>query len=165
MKVSSLLVLLFNTASLPSLALPHDCRCTYGEKCWPNAVEFAQLALRISQPFVYPVPPASVCYPPAGVLSGDCATVQLNQFNATWRVQQSGAAQWPNYQAYTLPNGTISACYANTTLGFPCEQGSIPVVGVDAHSTSDIQAAVKFAAKYNLRLVIKNTGQVRISAT
>jgi len=55
-------------------------------------------------------------------------------------------------------NGTLEACFLNTTLGFPCSQGSVSVVGVDARSPEDIQAAVNFAAKYNLRLVIKNTG-------
>jgi hypothetical protein len=46
----------------------------------------------------------------------------------------------------------------NTTLGVPCEQGSVPIVGVDARSVGDIQAAVKFAVEHNLRLVVKNTG-------
>lgn len=55
-------------------------------------------------------------------------------------------------------NGSISACYTNTTLGVPCTQGSVPVIGVDARSASDIQAAVKFAVKHNLRLAVKNTG-------
>jgi hypothetical protein len=45
-----------------------------------------------------------------------------------------------------------------TTLGVPCTQGSVPVIGVDARSVGDIQAAVKFAVKHNLRLVVKNTG-------
>ncbi|KAK7051653.1 hypothetical protein VNI00_004632 [Paramarasmius palmivorus] len=64
----------------------------------------------------------------------------------------------PNFQAFISSNGTISACYLDTSLGAPCEQGSIPPVGVDARSVGDIQAAVRFAAKHNLRLVIKNTG-------
>ena len=32
-----------------------------------------------------------------------------------------------------------------------------PVIGVDARSPKDIQAAVSFASKHNLRLVIENT--------
>lgn len=66
--------------------------------------------------------------------------------------------QHPNFQAAILPNGTVEACYLNTTLGAPCDQGSIPVIGVDARSPEDIQAAVRFAAAHNLRFVIKNTG-------
>ncbi len=46
----------------------------------------------------------------------------------------------------------------NTALGLPCGRGSVSVIAVDARSVSDVQAAVNFAAEYNLRLAIKNTG-------
>jgi len=63
-----------------------------------------------------------------------------------------------NYEVFIFPNKTISACYLNTTLGVPCGQGSVPPVGVDARSGSDIQAAVNFARQHDLKLVVKNTG-------
>jgi hypothetical protein len=66
--------------------------------------------------------------------------------------------QDPNLESFIFDNGSISVCYVNTSLGVPCQQGSVPIVGVDARSVGDIQAAVKFAAQHNLRLVIKNTG-------
>ena len=68
--------------------------------------------------------------------------------------------QSPNFETFTFANGTIEACYLDTTLGVPCGQGSVSVIGVDARVPSDVQAAVKFAAEYNLRLVVKNTGYV-----
>jgi len=74
------------------------------------------------------------------------------------RSDQPGAAEHTNWETYTFSNGTIQACYLNTTLGVPCQQGSVPVIGVDARTPQDIQNAIKFAAKHNLRLVIKNTG-------
>jgi hypothetical protein len=77
-----------------------------------------------------------------------------------WRANQLGAMDGTQWETFTEANGTIEACYLNTTLGFPCQQGSVPVIGVDARSPKDIQAAIKFAAKYNLRLVIRNTGFV-----
>ncbi|PIL35785.1 hypothetical protein GSI_02515 [Ganoderma sinense ZZ0214-1] len=52
----------------------------------------------------------------------------------------------------------IEGCYRNTSLGMPCRQGSVPPLGIDARTVEDIQAGVKFAADYNLRLVVKNTG-------
>ncbi|KAG5652218.1 hypothetical protein H0H81_005800 [Sphagnurus paluster] len=66
--------------------------------------------------------------------------------------------QAPNFETYIFGNGTIDACYLNTTLSYPCGKGSVPPVGVEARSIADIQAAVRFAAEHNLRLVIKNTG-------
>ncbi|PIL35787.1 hypothetical protein GSI_02517 [Ganoderma sinense ZZ0214-1] len=80
-------------------------------------------------------------------------------FDGNWRANHSGAMQNINYEAYIFPNGTIDACYLNTTLGAPCRQGSVSVIGVDARTVEDIQAAVMFAAKHEgLRLVVKNTG-------
>ncbi|KAF5368043.1 hypothetical protein D9758_004507 [Tetrapyrgos nigripes] len=104
-----------------------------------------------------PVPPESACYPESNP-SGNCTDVQTNAFIGTWRSDQPGAMQAPNLEAFVFPNGTIEACYLNTTLGFPCEQGSVPPIGVDARTVEDIQAGVKFAVDHNLRLVIHNTG-------
>lgn len=63
-----------------------------------------------------------------------------------------------NFESFTFDNGTIDACYYNFTLGVPCDQGNIPILGVDARTVTDVQAAVNFAAKHYLRLVVKNTG-------
>jgi|SRR5882762_1196331 hypothetical protein len=133
------------------------CRCLYGQRCWPKASDFALLESQISQPLIHPVPPASACYPISSP-SGNCSDLQVNQFDGNWRSNQSGSMQSPNFESFIFKNGSISACYLNTTLGVPCQQGNVPIVGVDARSPSDIQAAVKFAANHNLRLAVKNTG-------
>ena len=133
----------------------NNCRCTSESACWPSDSDFQTLASTVSQPLIHPVPPATPCYNSA---SGNCTEVQAGWFNGVWRSDQSGAAEHTNWETYTLPNGTIHACYLNTTLGFPCEQGAVPVIGVDARTPGDVQEAVKFAGNHNLRLVIKNTG-------
>lgn len=66
----------------------------------------------------------------------------------------------PNFETFTFQDGTTDACYLNTTITGICEQGSVPVIGVDARSVEDIQAAVTFAVQQNLKLVVKNTGWV-----
>ena len=63
-----------------------------------------------------------------------------------------------NFESFVFKNGTISACYLNTSLSVPCEQGNVPVIGVDARTPEDIQAAISFAVQYNLKVVVKNTG-------
>lgn len=75
-----------------------------------------------------------------------------------WRPSVPGSMEMSNYESFTFKNGTISACYLNTSLGVPCEQGNVPVIGVDARTPEDIQAAVNFAVQYNLKTVVKNTG-------
>ncbi|KAJ8487770.1 hypothetical protein ONZ51_g3951 [Trametes cubensis] len=82
-----------------------------------------------------------------------------NWDNGTFRSGHPGAMEAPNFETFVSSAGQLHACFLNTTLGAQrCEQGSVPVVGVEAHTANDIQVAVKFAAKHNLRLVIKNTG-------
>ncbi|KAF9260675.1 FAD-binding domain-containing protein [Marasmius fiardii PR-910] len=143
--------------SLTSGSFGSDCKCLYGDSCWPSDSEFKKLASEVSQPVIRPTPPQAACYP-ASSPSGNCTDVQTNMFDGNWVSDRAGAYQNINFQEYIFPNGTISACYANVSLGFPCEQGNVPPIGVEARSVADIQAAVRFVAKHNLRLVVKNTG-------
>ncbi|KAK7470125.1 hypothetical protein VKT23_001566 [Stygiomarasmius scandens] len=133
------------------------CRCLYGESCWPSDDEFSQLQSKLSQPLIRPVPPESACYPESNP-SGNCTDVTLNAHDGRWRSDQAGSMQSPNFETFIFLNGTIEACYLNATLGFPCNQGNVPPIGVDARTVEDIQAAVVFAAEHDLRLVVKNTG-------
>jgi len=135
--------------------LSNNCRCTYGSPCWPSDSDFETLASQVSQPLIQPAPPANPCYNPASKI---CSDVGAGWSNSLWRSNQSGASEFTNWETYTFSNGTIQACYFNTTLGVPCQQGSVPVIGVDARTPKDIQKAVTFVGKHNLRLVIKNTG-------
>lgn len=105
-----------------------------------------------------PTPPASVCYPSSTYSEEDCAFATQSWNDGFWRANQSGAMQNHNFQSYVASDGSIEACFLNASVTGACGQGSIPVVGVDARSAHDIQAALKFAIGHNLRVVIKNTG-------
>ncbi|KAI6144934.1 hypothetical protein BKA82DRAFT_4168424 [Pisolithus tinctorius] len=133
------------------------CLCTYENPCWPTPDQFAELESQVSQPLIYPVPTASACYP-ANDPSGNCTQVMERWTDGNWRSSIPGSMAEPNFESFVFKNGTISACYLNTSLGAPCEQGSVPVIGVDARTPQDIQAAVNFALRYSLKLVVKNTG-------
>ena len=152
--LTSLLAIALGLASVSSTPA-NNCRCTFGSACWPSDSDFQILASKVSQPLIYPIPPATPCYNPA---TGNCTEVRADWDNGVWRSDQSGAAQNTNWETYAFPNGTVQGCFLNTLLGFPCQQGSVPVIGVDARTPSDIQGAVKFSGDHNLRLVIKNTG-------
>ncbi len=119
------------------------CKCLSYEACWPSTSQFYQLASKLSQPLIKPVPPASPCYPPSHP-SGNCANIVTLLTDGPYRSNLPGAMQSINFETFTFKNGTIDACYYNTTLGFPCDQGNIPILGVDARQVSDIQAAGLF---------------------
>ncbi|CDO71586.1 hypothetical protein BN946_scf184911.g56 [Trametes cinnabarina] len=145
----------FSRAAPPSSQ--DRCRCLFGDACWPSTDDFASLQKQLSQPLLHPLPPASPCYPISHP-SGDCDEVHQQWTNASWRAHQPGAMQGENFETFVFSNGTTSACFMDTSLGVPCTQGSVPVIGVDARDDVDLQAAVRFAASHNLRLVVKGTG-------
>ena len=64
--------------------------------------------------------------------------------------------QLTNYEVFIFPNKTT--CYINATWEFHVVREVYHLVGVDARSRTDIQAAVNFARKHNLKLVVKSTG-------
>ncbi|KAF9236144.1 hypothetical protein BU15DRAFT_77244 [Melanogaster broomeanus] len=133
------------------------CLCTSDQSCWPTIAEFDQLQLQVSQPLVYPLPTAAACYPTSDP-SGNCTDVIQNAYDGNWLSSMPGSMETRNFETFTFKNGTIDACYINSTITGTCGQGSVPVIGVDARSVTDIQAAINFAVKYNLKLVVKNTG-------
>jgi hypothetical protein len=69
-----------------------------------------------------------------------------------------------NFETYMFKNGTIDACFFNTTLGIPCNQGSVPIIGVNATTLEDVQTAVQFAVQHDLKFVVKNTGYACVNA-
>ncbi|KAF9236142.1 hypothetical protein BU15DRAFT_77242 [Melanogaster broomeanus] len=133
------------------------CLCTSDQSCWPTIAEFSQLQSQVSQPLIYPLPTAAACYPTSDP-SGNCTDVIQNAYDGNWRSSMPGSMEAPNFETFMFKNGTIDACYINTTITGTCGQGSVPVIGVDARSVTDIQAAINFAVKHNLKLVVKNTG-------
>ena len=155
--VLSILAFLGIGIPLTAWASNSGCLCTYGQSCWPSASTFAQLQSQVSQPLIYPLPTASPCYPPSDP-SGNCAEVVANWYDGNWRSSLPGSMQESNWETFMFQNGTISACYLNMTITGTCQQGSVPVIGVDARTTEDIQAAVNFAVQHRLKLVVKNTG-------
>ena len=78
-----------------------------------------------------------------------CVTAITQWTNASWRSDQVGAMQNYNWE-----NSSCSVFVANSS----CNQGSVPILGVNATLPEHVQATIQFASKYNLRLVIKTTG-------
>ena len=153
--VTLLWVLQFGTQCIEAKVT--SCRCLSTDSCWPSDEQFSALQKQLSQTLITPTPLAAACYPPSSP-SGNCTEVQKNWFDAIWRADHPGQTQAPNWETFIFPNGTLDECPRDSVLGIACSQGSVPVLGVDARTAEDIQAAVKFAVKHNLRVVVKNTG-------
>lgn len=86
-----------------------------------------------------------------------CAEVSDNQFNITFLASSSNTLQWVNFQ--DLDNHDIDEqCLFNTSPSETCYQGRVPAYSVNVTTVEDIQVTVLFVLKYNLHLVVKNTG-------
>ena len=138
-----------------TLAEPR-CRCQYGDPCWPTEEAFTELASQLSVPLLRPRPLALPCYADAD--ADTCVEIHARWDEGIWRAEQPGATQHPNFETFITPTGEVDACYTNSSISEVCGQGSVPIIGVEARTIGDVQAAVKFAAEYDLKLVIKNTG-------
>lgn len=126
-------------------------RCKSGEPCWPSQSEWNTFNQSISGHLLATYPSAAVCHT-AHHDAALCKVAQQNWTNSFWRTAQPGA-----YSAILWELGE-DQCFIDTAIAAPCGQGRVAQLSVEAHGVSDIQAAVKFAGKNSLYLVVKNTG-------
>lgn len=131
-----------------------QCRCLPSDPCWPSVSQWQCLNASLDGNLVAVRPVASVCHDP-NYNAAACAVVTANQYESAWLATQPGALQWPNWGARPEDD---QYCYVGTTESIPCGQGRISLFSAVVQSAEHIQAAVRFASKFNLRLAIKNTG-------
>ena len=125
------------------------CRCLSSDRlCWPNVTTWQIFNESIDGHLVLSAPSGSACdqktFNPM-----ICNIVKSQWSNATWRSEQVGGMQNPNWE-----NSSCSILFNDSQ----CNQGSVPILAVDARSSEHIEATVRFVATHNLRLVIKSTG-------
>ncbi|EED78480.1 predicted protein [Postia placenta Mad-698-R] len=135
------------------------CKCIPGSPCFPSQEELDLLSSNLSHPLVVGQRPfASVCYnSAAGYDSLACQEATANQFSIEIRAASSNTLQWVNFEDY-ITTSTVQQCPFNQTNGDLCYQGRVPSYAINVTTVEDIQATIRFASKYNLRLVVKNTG-------
>ncbi|KAF7329138.1 FAD-binding domain protein [Mycena kentingensis (nom. inval.)] len=126
-------------------------KCTFGDPCWPSANTWAKFNASIGGHLIAPLPPAAACHTQFFDAAA-CDDAKANWFDAKWRSAQPGG-----YQDLLWENG-VEQCFIDADKTAPCQQGLVPVLATAAESIADIQASVRFAARHNLLLIIKNTG-------
>ncbi|GAB5590130.1 hypothetical protein Unana1_05030 [Umbelopsis nana] len=131
-------------------------KCTYRDSCWPNASVWKDLNNTMDGRLVTPIQPAYYCHDPHFDKDA-CDKMYQNNQDMQWATDQSGALVDQKWLADpSMP--FEQTCAFNVSRNLSCPQGNIPVYALDVRTVRDIQYAVKFASKYNLRLVIRNTG-------
>lgn len=128
--------------------------CTPGQACWPAAADWAALNTTVSGALISVAPPLAPCFGSFPGVPYDQATCSSNVGNFTnsyWRASQPGANQEPNWEE----GADGSNCY---DAAKPCTLGNIPPYAVAVARDGDVSAALDFARKHNLQVVVKATG-------
>ncbi|KAF2092417.1 FAD-binding domain-containing protein [Rhizodiscina lignyota] len=150
--VTSLLILAACSQAVAAHGpLPYRPRCAFGDPCWPSLKEWQSFNESISGRLIVSHPSAVICHQPLynPIL---CKKATEEWTNSFWRTDQVGA-----YSAILWEDGN-DQCDINTPVNEPCGPGLVAHYSVAAEDTSDIQAAIHFALRHDIYLVIKNTG-------
>ncbi|CAE6458193.1 unnamed protein product [Rhizoctonia solani] len=124
-------------------------RCTANLPCWPAPNVWSAFNSSVDGQLVAPRPPGWVCHDP-NYDEAACNIAKANWSNSLWRANQTGAMENPVWDSLE--------CDINTPRNTTCDQGFVPHYSVDAQNDNHVSEAIKFADKYNLSLVVKNTG-------
>ncbi|PLB43199.1 FAD-binding domain-containing protein [Aspergillus steynii IBT 23096] len=132
----------------------HSCRCRPYEPCWPSNESWDRLNASINGNLVEVQPVGYVCHGNTFDQAA-CDNVKQLSRNAIWRAAQPGALQWSNFETYAPRN---ESCYVDSPKDTVCGQGRISRYAAEIETPEDVRAALKFARKHNIRLVVRNTG-------
>ena len=134
--------------------------CVPGQPCFPSAAELTAFNQSISGRLFAPPPYGQVCY--QGYFnSAQCALLIQNHSEAAFRESIPAAMMFTNNEfdengkGCPIPTSNASMPITNAT----CEFGALGQYFVNVTSPQDISLAVQFAAKYNLRLRVKNVSR------
>lgn len=141
------------TSSHPRASANYSqCRCFPGDKCWPTTSEWAAFNETIGGRLVATVPIASVCHYDnfTGYNDEKCA-----ELKAAWEYPETHYLSSSSPMASWFAN---NSCNPYTSPASQCVIGTHVRFAVNATGVADYQATLSFAAKRNIRLVIRNTG-------
>ncbi|KAI6362794.1 hypothetical protein MCOR25_006116 [Pyricularia grisea] len=129
------------------------CKVFPGDKDWPIDNVWDVFDALLGKALIPTKPLGSPCYDsrwgPRD--EAECFNIITNLTNANFLSADPTANYWPIFQGRT--------CKAkNDTSGSECTIGGYPEYAVNVTNVAQIQLAVNFARKTNMRLVIKNTG-------
>ncbi|KAJ5173754.1 FAD-binding type 2 [Penicillium coprophilum] len=125
------------------------CKCTVKDTCWPALADWNSFNKTIDGNLITTVPLGSPCHDPS--YNGEqCSTLTSEWDYAPIHASNPSSIMMPVFQ-----NGTCDPFHPRSD---PCDLGNLVQFSVNATTTAHVQEAVRFAARNNLRLVIKNTG-------
>ncbi|XP_024359992.1 uncharacterized FAD-linked oxidoreductase ARB_02478 [Physcomitrium patens] len=131
----------------------YKCRCLdTNAACWPSKRELNEFNCSVGGRLITPNPTGRPCHDPHYNPSL-CQSLRNNYFDAYLRADNAGSMQWENWE-----DKGQETCSMDAPVSSKCHQGQVPVLGVQVEKVDDIQKAIKFAARHNLRVAVKSSG-------
>ncbi|KAL4746040.1 hypothetical protein BDW72DRAFT_207693 [Aspergillus terricola var. indicus] len=140
--------LLYSRLDVPS------CRCRRHEPCWPSKDQWAKFNASVNGHLERIRPVGRVCHDPVYDIAA-CDHLRTIAGDSGWRASQPDALQTWIWESGSSANET---CCIQAGMSSPCHQGRVPSYSVGVESVEEIQHSVLFAQRFNLRLIIRNSG-------
>lgn len=143
--------------------------CQPNSPCWPSQSKWQSLNNSISGNLLQVQPWQQPCFDSTTFNQIECNSISQNYANASYRSTFVGSTQSDNWETCNL-SGTRDSCSLDITnisnisvepqkvVGRTCGLGRLSPYAVSIHNESDIITSLEFAQKYNIKVVIKNTG-------
>lgn len=152
-QASRMLQLLLSVVHLCNhLPLVHSsplCRCFPGDACWPSQLIWQNLNSSVHGRLVATVPLGAPCHDPV-YNPTICKSLQSSWLEPDQHYDSSSSVMAPFF--------ANQSCDPFTPQSTPCTLGNYVDYAINVAQPSDISKGIAFASKYNLRLVITNTG-------
>jgi hypothetical protein len=125
------------------------CKNIPGTTGWPSEADWASLNQQVGGRLLKPPAPAAACHRNVQSTGApSCAQVNAGWGTHEFHINHPTSTLWQLWNNYSCPISPNS----------PCTADGYPVYVVAAQQPKDVQAAVDFARKRNIRLNIKATG-------
>ncbi|KAK4187718.1 putative FAD-linked oxidoreductase YvdP [Podospora australis] len=127
-----------------------ECKNWVGSPFWPSRFEWDSFNTSVSGRLIKPVPPASVCHPSwsSSLNEQACMSVQDSWNKSEFHANDPVSVDFNNW--------TNDTCLPSSLLS--CSDAGYPAYVVNASSSLHVKAAVDFARKHEIRLVVKASG-------
>ncbi|KAF2679553.1 FAD-binding domain-containing protein [Lentithecium fluviatile CBS 122367] len=126
-----------------------SCKCVPQDSCWPLTQEWQSLNQTVEGRLIVTVPLASVCHQP------HLAQSQCEKLKDGWPFTQTHI---PDPASFVSPLAQNGSCDPYSPQTSKCDIGNYPVYVVNASTPEHVAAALRFAKKKNIRVVVKSTG-------
>ncbi|KAJ3499207.1 hypothetical protein NLG97_g518 [Lecanicillium saksenae] len=125
------------------------CKNIPGDAGWPQQQTWSRLNRTVNGGLISTVPMGSVCHDPT-YNESKCKELLQN-----WGLAQLDVPQPAEFMSLYFQN---NSCTPFSPRSMKCELGNYASYSINVRSIDDVRAGLTFVQKYNVRLVIKNSG-------